>query len=179
MVHFDRFRLLVFVALFACVILLGTLLTRGQAHNVASASVDKALEQQIAYQARVDFLQKLYQPVEDLMASGQASEALLRLDELERRYPQEAHGEILRGEILLERRAVRQAIEHYVQAVRLNGDYVDKNSPLNRRKDIQQLVDIQLPLFAEKSRQVDNDPALQQLVRGLYYLQSRLAGGCE
>jgi tetratricopeptide (TPR) repeat protein len=117
--------------------------------------------------------------VENLRASGQVSEALLLLDELKRRYPQEAHGEILRGEILLERRAVRQAIEHYVQAVRLNGDYVDKNSPLNRRKEIQQLVDVQLPLFSDQSRQMEKDPALQQLVRGLYYLQGRLAGGCE
>lgn len=179
MARFDAFQLVITVALLGCLLFLGVLLVKSQAQQVDSAALDKTLDQQIAYQARIDFLLKLYQPVEDMRADGRSSDALLLLDELARRYPQEAHGEILRGEILLERQAVRQAIQHFVQAVRLNGDYVDKDSPLTRRSQIQQLVDVQLPIFVEKSHQMEKDPPLQQRIRDLYYLQGRLAGGCE
>ncbi|WP_020676112.1 hypothetical protein [Geopsychrobacter electrodiphilus] len=175
----DRFDILTSSCLLICVLALGFLLANGQRQNSSAAALDKALSRQVAYQARVDFLRKLYQPVEDLRAAGQVSSALLKLDELARAYPQEAHGEILYAEILLERGATKEAIDHYVRAVRLNGDYVDKGSPLNRRQAIQRLVDAQLPVFTEKARQNPQGLGLQHTLTGLYYLQSRLAGGCE
>jgi len=171
--------MLMYAGLAVCGLTLVMLLVGGQKNNSSAAAIDKAIEQQISYQARVDFLHKLYQPVEDLRARGQVSSALLKLDELARRYPQEAHGEILQGEILLERQAVAEAIDHFVRAVRLNGDYVDKSSPLSRRSEIRQLVEVQLPLFSERTRKKPRNLALQNRVTGLYYLQSRLAGGCE
>lgn len=175
----DRFDILTCGGMLVCALVLGLLLMRGEEKNTAAASFDKALEQQIAYQARIQFLHKLYQPVEDLRAAGQVSEALLKLDELARHYPQEAHGEVLQAEILLERGATKESIDHYVRAVRLNGDYVDKASPLSRRSGIQRLVDGQLPEFAARTRRDPQSLALQNTLTGLYYLQSRLAGGCE
>ena len=175
----DRFDILTGAALVVCLVAFGLLLAGARPQEESSAQLDKALEQQLAYQARIDFLTKLYRPVEELRDDGQASEALLKLDELARKYPQEAHGEILRGEILTERGAIKEAIEHYVLAVRLNGDYVDKASPLNRFQQISDLVDTQLPRFIEKGRKNPQNPAVQNSLSGLYYLQSRLAGGCE
>lgn len=175
----DRFEILIFGGMLVCVLTLGVLLAGGQERDVSTAALDKAMERQIAYQARIEFLHNLYQPVEDLRSDGQVSAALLKLDELARHYPQEAHGEILQAEILLERGATRESIDHYVRAVRLNGDYVDKGNPLTRRSGIQQLVDSQLPQFADRIRKNPQDPALQNSLTGLYYLQSRLAGGCE
>lgn len=179
MVGRDRFDILIYAGLLVCVVALGLLLIPGQKQDSSAALIDKALEQQIAYRARVDFLHKLYQPVEDLRVQGQASVALLKLDELARQYPQEAHGEILHAEILIERGAVSEAIDHYVRAVRLNGDYVDKVSTLTRRHDIKQLVETQLPAFVSRARKKPQNISLQNSVTGLYYLQSRLAGGCE
>jgi tetratricopeptide (TPR) repeat protein len=175
----DRFDLLTGSGLLVCILVLGLLLANGQRHDSSAAALDKALEQQMAYQARLDFLHKLYQPVEELRAAGQVSSALLKLDELGRRYPQEAHGEILYGEILGERGALQESIDHYARAVRLNGDYVDKSSPLSRRQAIQRLVDAQLPEFAKRTGQNPESSGLQHTLSGLYYLQSRLAGGCE
>lgn len=175
----DRFDILTWGGMLACVLVIGFLLLGGEGQGRSTAALDKALEQQIAYQARIDFLHNLYRPVEELRLAGQASAALLKLDELARHYPQEAHGEILQAEILLERGATREAIDHYVRALRLNGDYVDKASPLSRRSGVQQLVDVQLPAFAERARKNPQNLALQNALTGLYYLQSRLAGGCE
>ncbi len=175
----DRFDILIAGGMLVCVLTLGVLLAGGQERDPSTAALDKALEQQIAYQARIDFLHNLYQPVEDLRLAGQVSAALLKLDELARHYPQEAHGQILQAEILLERGVTRESIDHYVRALRLNGDYVDKASPLSRRSEIEQLVEAQLPVFAARVRKNPQDPALQKSLTGLYYLQSRLAGGCE
>lgn len=175
----DRFDILTGCALLVCGLSLAILLVSGQKENGTAVAIDKAIEQQIAYQARIDFLHRLYQPVEALRAQGQVSSALLKLDELARRYPQEAHGQILQGEILLERGVVAESINHFVRAVRLNGDYVDKLSPLSRRKEIQHLVNLQLPLFLERAHKKPQNLALQNTLTGLYYLQSRLAGGCE
>lgn len=175
----DRFDILTCLCLLGCLLVLGVLLFKGQESDSSAAAVDKALEQQIAYQARIDFLRKLYKPVDDLRTTGQDSEALLKLDELARHYPQEAHGEILKAEILLKRGVVKEAIDHYVRAVRLNGDYVDKSSPLSRRTGINALVDSQLPEFSRKARTNPQNLTLQNALTGLYYLQGRLAGGCE
>jgi len=175
----DRFDKLTLAGLILSIAVLGFLLVQGGGYKSSAASIDKALEQQIAYQARVDFLTKLYAPVEELREEGQDSSALLKLDEIARKYPQEAHGEILRGEILLQRGATRQAINHYVRAVRLNGDYVDAASLLSRRTEIAQLVAEQLPDFADRARKEADSLPLQNTLTGLYYLQSRLAGGCE
>lgn len=179
MLRRDRFDLLIFALLLGCVLVLGLLLLKGQAPTGSGARIDKALEQQIAYQARINFLQNLYQPVEQLRQNGQLAAALLKLDELARKYPQEAHGEILRGEILLKRKAVKQAIDHFVRAVRLNGDYVDQASPLSRYPEIQDLVEDQLPAFRQRAKSNPQSQSLQNTLTGLYYLQSRLAGGCE
>ncbi len=175
----DRFDILLCGGMLVCLLTLGWLLMAGQGSNISAAALDKALEQQIAYQARIDFLHNLYRPVEELRLAGQASAALLKLDELARHYPQEAHGEILQAEILLERGATTESIDHYVRAVRLNGDYVDRASPLSRRSGIQQLVDVQLPAFAARTREKPQNLALKNTLIGLYYLQSRLAGCCE
>jgi tetratricopeptide (TPR) repeat protein len=175
----DRFDILTWGGILVCVLTLALLFVTAGEKDTSAAALNKTIEHQIAYQARIDFLTNLYQPVEDLRAAGQVSAALLKLDELARHYPQEAHGEILQGEILLERGATRESIDHYVRAVRLNGDYVDKSSPLTRRSGIQQLVSTQLPVFAEKSHNDPQNIALQNALTGLYYLQSRLSGGCE
>jgi len=175
----DRFDFLAGGALLVCLVAVALVLAGARPQGNNASQLDKAMEQQMAYQARVEFLRKLYRPVTELREAGQESEALLKLDEIARRYPQEAHGEILRAEILNERGAVKEAIDHYVRAVRLNGDYVDQASPLNRFRQISTVVDAQLPVFSDRARKNPQNLALQNSLTGLYYLQSRLAGGCE
>jgi len=62
--------------------------------------------------------------------------------------------------------------------VRLDGDFVDRKSALNRHAQLSQLVEAQLPQALERQRQ-NPEAGAEQQVKQLYYLQSRLAGGCE
>lgn len=160
---------------------LGALLLTADAGGVAgsSAAVDKALQREIAYQARSTFLQKLYAPVEVLWHDGDAQRALLKLEELARRYPGEAHGDILAGAILAELGAQEESVAKYVRAVRLNGDYVDERSPFSRRDEIGRAVEAGLERLVPRARAHPENPTLAAALKDVYYLQSRLAGGCE
>ncbi len=143
------------------------------------SALDKGMEQEIAYQARVSFLQKLYGPVQALQDGGETQRALLKLQELERSYPGEAHGYLLKGAILKQQGVLEEAVGNYVHGVRLNGDYIDEASPLSRRTEIRQLVDEGLTTLGPRARRNPDNPTLAAALKNVYYLQSRLAGGCE
>lgn len=178
----DRYDKLLWLGLLVISGSLGFFLFAGSVRESAaidSASLDRAMEQELARQAKVTFVEKIYQPVIKLRQEGQLQSALLKLDELSVRYPGEAHGAILKGEILLEMGATDGAVSSFVAAVQRNGDYVDKHHPLSRNKEIAQLVERGLREIAPRLQAQPDNPALGEQRRQLYYLQSRLAGGCE
>ena len=144
-----------------------------------AAGLGKALEREMAYRARVELIGKLYGPVEELRSAGKQQEALLKLDELVRKYPGEAHGHILQGEILREMGALDEAVASYVAGVKLNGDYVEEKSPLSRRGEIQRLVDEGLKSIGGRSAANPGNRTLAASLQKVNYLKSRLAGGCE
>jgi hypothetical protein len=176
--HFDRLHGIALAVVAAALV---WLLAAGARSGGASsaAGLDKALERQMAQQARVTLLEKLYGPVEELRRSGQLPAALLKLDELSRRYPGEAHGHILRGEILSEMGALEEAVASFVAGARLSGDYVDAESPLSRREEIRRLTEEGLKVVGDRARANPGNASLAAALKNVYYLQSRLAGGCE
>jgi hypothetical protein len=176
--RFDIFHLLVVlltVVGIAALFLGGA--GRGQANT--SLDLDRQLEQELAYRAKVSFLQDIYAPVEVLTASGQEQQALLQLEEIGRRYPGEGYGFILKGRILKRLNTSDEAIASYVRGVKLNGDFVDRHSPLSVADEIELLVDEGLAEFKPKASAHPDNPTLKLALTNLYYLQSRLAGGCE
>lgn len=145
-----------------------------RSHASGGASIDKSVEREILDQSRMALLQKLYGPVEQLRAAGQYQAALLKLEEIGRTYPAEAHGTILQGEILLEMGAFQEAVASLARGVKLNGEYVDERSPLSRRAQIEAVVKKGLAETNSSSQ-----GSGKELQKNLFYLQSRLAGGCE
>ncbi|WP_303720982.1 hypothetical protein [Malonomonas rubra] len=175
----DRVDILLAGLLLVCVAAgVALLIGGGSQASQLNPSLDKAIARDMTYQAKVSFLERLYAPVNELQQNGKYEAALLKLDELSRNYPNEAHGELLRGEILLRMQVIPQAVEHLAKAVRLSADYVDRQSPLSRRSLIDQLIANQLPKLKAKALAQEN-ASLQKTLQNLYYLQGRLAGGCE
>lgn len=139
----------------------------------------KALERELAYRARVELISQLYAPIEKLRKEGNNQTALMRLDELIRKYPAEGHGHIIQGEILLGMGAFDEAVSSYMEGVKLNGDYVDAKSPLSRRTEIGRMVDDGLKKVARLAAANPDNRSLAASRQKLNYLKSRLAGGCE
>jgi tetratricopeptide (TPR) repeat protein len=151
----------------------------GAASERRAAGPGKALERELAYRARVELIATLYAPIESLRKEGNSQTALLKLDELIRKYPAEGHGHILQGEILRSMGAFDEALSSFVEGVKLNGDYVDAKSPLSRRTEIQGLVDEGLKNVGQRSAANPGNRSLTVSRQKLNYLKSRLAGGCE
>lgn len=137
------------------------------------------MERELATQARLALLDKLFSPVTAAMQAGQLQESLLKLEEITVRYPGEAHGFILKGEILEKMGLVDRAAASFVQGIKLNGDYIDRRSPVTRREIVRKIVDSQLPSAVASYRSAPGNSSLKENLANLNYLKSRLAGGCE
>uniref|UniRef100_A0A831U347 TPR domain protein n=1 Tax=Geobacter metallireducens TaxID=28232 RepID=A0A831U347_GEOME len=176
----DTFDKITWLLLAVVVAALAVLLAAGRgAGDGKAAGLDKAAERAMAYRARVELINSLYGPVEELRKAGKNQEALLRLDGLIRKYPGEAHGHILQGEILREMGALDQAVASFEAGVKLNGDYVDARSPLSRRGVIEGLVAEGEKVIGGRAAANPGNRSLAASLRKVSYLKSRLAGGCE
>ena len=174
----DRFDKVLVILLLGLLAAAGSLLLHGVRTPVAKVP-DKAQVRALQTQARLLFLQSTYGAVEQLIAEKRWSEALLKLEELAGRYPTEAHGAMLKGTVLAALGADAQAIASYAAAVRMDGTYVDRQSPFSRRDELARQTTAGLAKFASQGKSQPADPALRQVLRDLHYLKSRLAGGCE
>lgn len=175
---FDK---LLWLLLSAVLLALALLLWQGS-HRTGPAGKgvsDRAMERELNYQARIALVQKLYGPVEELRRKGELQSALLKLDELARLYPGEAHGYILQAEILQQMGVVEAALTNYVAGIRLDGDYIDKKSPLSRREEISRFVAETERSISGKAAANPSNRTLTAARKDLNYLKSRLAGGCE
>ena len=176
----DRTDRVFGLLLVTAVIALGIVLAgAGPDGGTASARTDKEMQQALVYQAQAAFLHKLYGSVEALAKEGRPAQALLKLDQIGRNYPDEAYGYILQGELLQSLGSLAEAAHSYVKGLRIDGDYVDNHSPLNQRTKIRQLVTRGLVLFGAEAKSQPDNPTPTAALKDLHYLQSRLAGGCE
>lgn len=175
---FDKGLWLALILLIAALVVL-VVKGDGSEDREGAQSFDKALARSMAYQSRVALIRELYGPVENLLVAGQDQGALLKLTEIEKSYPGEAHGQILKGSIQARLGAVDEAATSYAAAVRLRGDYVDKENPLSRRSEIARFVDSSLKSVGARLALNPESQSAKGTLKQLYYLQSRLAGGCE
>lgn len=173
------------ISLWTCLVLVGVGLAAVLATNARTSgkstakTLDRALERTLKYQARISLIKELYGPVEALRQQGQSQAALLKLAEIEKSYPGEAHGQILKGELQTQLGALDEAVASYAAGVRLSGEYLDRDSPLSQRESIQKLVSSGLVAVNARLAVHPDNRTAQGTLKALYYLQSRLAGGCE
>lgn len=177
----DRFdQLLLAGLLLTLLLLVGLLVTAPGGEGYASVrGPDRHLEREIAFQARQAFLERRYHPVNELIERGALPEALLKLEELSRDLPGEVHSDMLRADILFRMGQIDRSLSSLALAVRHNGDYVDPASPLNQRDLIDAVVMQGMPQVRDRLRAQPDNRTLAKVLNDGYYLQSRLAGGCE
>ncbi|HEY3309006.1 MAG TPA: hypothetical protein VGJ93_11175 [Desulfuromonadaceae bacterium] len=177
----DKFDKLLGLLLASVLIALVLVLWQGSDRQAgtAKAVADRVMERELTYQARVALLQKLYGPVDELRRKGELQTALLKLDEVSRQYPGEAHGHVLQAEILHEMGVLEEALASYVAGIRLNGEYIDRKSPLSRREAISRLVTEGERDIVSRAKANPANRTLATALTNINYLKSRLAGGCE
>lgn len=176
--RYDRIMLVSLVVICSCAVFI--LLGAGPGENRrAQLTTNRQIEREMLYQARLAFIERQFSPVVALRDSGALQEALLKLEELARSLPGEAHNDLLSGDILLRMGQFDRSLIKLAAAVKGNADYVDSASPLNQRPLLQAAVSEGLPLIRDRLRAQPDSRSLAQVLSDGYYLQSRLAGGCE
>lgn len=175
---FDRFDKL--LAALLVLTMFGLVILVVQALPDKTTRVDsRSLERELSAQARTALLERIYVPVTAALQSGQLQEALLKLEEITVRYPGEAHGFILKGEIFNRLELFDKAAASFVQGVKVNGDYIDRTSQVTVRNTVEKLVTAQLPKAVATYKSSSGNPSQKEYLANLNYLKSRLAGGCE
>lgn len=176
----DAFDKTCWILLFVTIAAISALLMLDVDNSKSSrAGLGKVAEREMKNRAKMELIAKMYGSVESLRTVGKRQEALLELDALIRKYPGEAHGHILQGQLLNEMGALDEAVSSYMNGLKLNGEYVDAKSPLSRRAEIKKLVEDGLQNNVRRALVSPDNRSLVASRQKLGYLQSRLAGGCE
>ena len=174
----DTFDHSMVAGLIMVLVSLGFLLTTAESSKEGDAA-DRRIEQELMQQARLSFLQTQYGPVLELEKRGELQSALLKLEELDRKFPGEPYGSLLRGDLLFRMGVVERALNSLAIAVRGNGEFLDKSNPFNRYDQIAAAVEQGIPMLRDRLNGQPDDRQSSAALKDAYYLKSRLAGGCE
>jgi len=107
------------------------------------------------------------------------SDAAEILEKLKKKYPGRHEVWALSARFLETVGKNQEALSHYARAVRLNSDYLEKDSPIFLGHRIKSLTNNVLEDLILKKRKSGLSPEEVEYVKIAYFLRRRLAGGCE
>ncbi len=116
--------------------------------------------------------------IKNLMESDSLDKAEKMARELIQQYPYEGAPHMALGDILMRRQDPVRAVIEYREAVDINPDFLDKNTPLFQGKKIKAAVAEALAENDRKIRLAPGDESLKRERKTIYYLQRRIAGSC-
>jgi tetratricopeptide (TPR) repeat protein len=150
-------------------------ITKTQAHNPEPA----AKGQQASYALQMEMDKKIYQEVISYKNKGLHAEAMAELEDVIDKYPERPRSYVYLAQLYLEQGKLGDAIHNYRQAVEMEPDFVDERTPLFIGDKIKGLVTEGREKFAREKALKPEDKGVKLALKDIYYLQSRLAGGCE
>jgi tetratricopeptide (TPR) repeat protein len=176
----DRLDKLSIAAIAVFTLLIGGMLVN---HEVTGTQHDNpslaANEQKDSYALQMEIDKKIYEEVISFKSKGLYTEAMAELRDVMARYPEKPRSYVYLAQLYLEQGKLGDAIHHYRQAVEMEPDYVDDRTPLFIGDKIKGLVTEGREKFAREKALKPKDKRIKMALKDIYYLQSRLAGGCE
>jgi tetratricopeptide (TPR) repeat protein len=132
-----------------------------------------------AHTLQMEMDKKIYQGVISYKNKGLYAEAMAELRDVMARYPERPRSYVYLAQLYLEQGKLGDAIHHYRKAVEVEPDYVDDRTPLFIGDKIKAVVTEGREKFAREKALKPKDKKIKMALQDVYYLQSRLAGGCE
>ena len=162
-----------------------TLITIGMLTNHAilkkqqgNANVE-TVEEKAAYALQMDRDKKIYKEVVSLKDQGLYAKAMAGLNDIIEKYPENSLSYVYMAELYLKQGNLGNCIHSYRRAVEMEPDYVDERTPLFIGTKIKKLVTEGREKFGREKSLKPKDKEVRKVLKDIYYLQSRLAGGCE
>lgn len=144
-------------------------------HNPGS----EAKEAVRSYALQMEADKKIYKKVNTLKEQGLYADAIARLEDIMQSYPDKALSYVYLAQVLLKQGELGDAIRNYRRAVEMEPDYVDERTPLFIGNDLKAVVEEGREKFGREKALKPDDEDVKRALGDVYYLQRRLAGGCE
>ena len=132
-----------------------------------------------SYALQMEMDKKIYQEVASSQKQGLYAEAMAKLEDVIKKYPERPRSHVYMAQLHLKQGELADAIRDYRRAVEMEPDYVDERTPLFIGNEIKGLVVEAREKFAREKKLRPQDETVKIALKDIYYLQSRLAGGCE
>ncbi|NPA94333.1 MAG: tetratricopeptide repeat protein [Thermodesulfobacteria bacterium] len=143
------------------------------AQEDSSAALKRKYEQQMAKNAW------LYKKVLVLEKKGKLNEAMEELHKILAEHPSDAYGFVLEARLLYRQGHLADAIHFYRKAIEMDPDYVDRKTPLYIGDEIMKVISNSRAKLHRERKLKPGDPKIKAAIDDIYYLQRRIAGGCE
>jgi len=122
---------------------------------------------------------EIYGDVVELSQQKQFSPAMEKLQEIIAVHPENSMSSVYLAQLQYNQGQIAAAIHSYRIAVDSEPDYVDKKTPLFIGDKIMALITEARGKLKREKKLKPNDKAIDLALEDVYYLQRRIAGGCE
>ncbi len=140
---------------------------------------DFAAERARTFKLQIEKEAVIYKEVRELIKTKDYVHAISQLDEIIKKKPGLSRSYVHMAEISVVQNKKGQALMFYKKAIELEPAYVDKNSPIKIGHEIKPLVSEMRGILEKKISQRPVSKETKTALKDVYYLQRRLAGGCE
>jgi len=139
----------------------------------------EAKNEKSSYALQMETDKKIYQEVASYKEQGLYTEAMAKLEDIRKKYPEKPMSYVYLAQLYLEQGRLADGIHNYRRAVEMEPDYVDERTPLFIGDKIKELVIEGREKFGREKALKPEDKKVMKTLKDIYYLQSRVAGGCE
>jgi tetratricopeptide (TPR) repeat protein len=139
----------------------------------------EASEEKSAHASEMEMDKELYQEVRSYEEQGLYEEAIQKLEDIMKSHPEKPLSYVYLARLDFKQGKLGDSIHNYRRAVVMEPDYVDKRTSLFIGDKIKQVVVEGREKFGREKELKPQDQEVRETLKDIYYLQSRLAGGCE
>ncbi len=172
----DRISL---VAIGILTVVLVGMLVRHHIYASPVPAPDPAIRLEAFYKRQRQMDEEIFKKPLSLEKKGEFTRAAALFKRIIRTQPNRASGYEYLANLYLKMGDLSKSIHYFRMAVERNPDYVDKKTPIYIGNRLKRLVSEGREKFSREKSLKPNDPVVKQTLKDIYYLQSRLAGGCE
>ena len=146
----------------------------GRDHHSTALAKENA-----AYAAQIEADKKIYEAVTSAIEKGLYGEAETKLEGIMQKHPNKPLSYIYLAQLDLKQGRLGDSVHNYRLAVEMQPDFVDKKALLYQGEAITKVVKEGTDKFQREQKLKPDDKNVKQALKDVFYLQRRLAGGCE
>lgn len=121
----------------------------------------------------------LYKAVSVAKSEGRSDDAMRLLDEIIKSHPSNPQSYVLKAELYGKSGELTKSIMMYRVSVEMEPDLIDNKTPIFIGDSVMDVITIARGKLNRERKLKPNDKTIATALEDIYYLQRRIAGGCE